>query len=144
MTHVATAVAEPTRRDFLFIATGAVGAVGAAAMLWPFVSQMAPDAATIAAGAPVDFDLAPVAALAATYLAPLGSSDLVDGGPRLVAWSGEALKNGRLEFAPDGQGTVSLAEAGRCASRVKALAAVDPGARTHRLLYRWHWSPPAS
>ena len=61
MTQVATAVAEPTRRDFLFIATGAVGAVGAAAMLWPFVSQMAPDAATIAAGAPVDFDLAPVA-----------------------------------------------------------------------------------
>jgi ubiquinol-cytochrome c reductase iron-sulfur subunit len=61
MTHVATAVAEPTRRDFLFIATGAVGAVGAAAMLWPFVSQMAPDAATVAAGAPVDFDLAPVA-----------------------------------------------------------------------------------
>jgi len=61
MTHVATAVAEPTRRDFLFIATGAVGAVRAVAMLWPFVSQMAPDAATIAAGAPVDFDLAPVA-----------------------------------------------------------------------------------
>ncbi|MCP8937007.1 ubiquinol-cytochrome c reductase iron-sulfur subunit [Alsobacter sp. SYSU M60028] len=60
MTNVATAVAEPTRRDFLFIATGAVGAVGAVAMVWPFVSQMAPDAATIAAGAPVEFDLSPV------------------------------------------------------------------------------------
>ncbi|WP_371877187.1 ubiquinol-cytochrome c reductase iron-sulfur subunit [Alsobacter ponti] len=57
---MATAVAEPTRRDFLFIATGAVGAVGAVAMVWPFVSQMAPDAATIAAGAPVEFDLSPV------------------------------------------------------------------------------------
>lgn len=53
--------AEPTRRDFLFIATGAVGAVGAAAVAWPFIAQMQPDAATIAAGAPVDVDLAPVA-----------------------------------------------------------------------------------
>jgi hypothetical protein len=52
---------EHTRRDFLFIATGAVGAVGIASAIWPFVSQMAPDAATIAAGAPVDFDLGPVA-----------------------------------------------------------------------------------
>ncbi|GGC92129.1 ubiquinol-cytochrome c reductase iron-sulfur subunit [Chelatococcus reniformis] len=52
--------AEPTRRDFLYIATGAVGAVGVAAVAWPFISQMQPDAATIAAGAPVDFDLAPV------------------------------------------------------------------------------------
>ena len=46
--------AEPTRRDFIFIATGAVGAVGAAAAIWPFISQMSPDAATIAAGAPVE------------------------------------------------------------------------------------------
>jgi ubiquinol-cytochrome c reductase iron-sulfur subunit len=61
MTTVATTVAEPTRRDFLFIATGAVGAVGVASAIWPFISQMAPDAATIAAGAPVDFDLAPIA-----------------------------------------------------------------------------------
>ena len=57
----AASTVEPTRRDFLFIATGAVGAVGAAAAIWPFVYQMAPDAATIAAGAPVDFDLTPVA-----------------------------------------------------------------------------------
>jgi len=57
----AAGAAEPTRRDFLFIATGAVGAVGAAAAIWPFVYQMAPDAATIAAGAPVEFDLTPVA-----------------------------------------------------------------------------------
>ena len=61
MTTVATTVAEPTRRDFLFIATGAVGAVGVASAIWPFISQMAPDAATVAAGAPVEFDLAPIA-----------------------------------------------------------------------------------
>ncbi len=37
---------EPTRRDFLYIATGAMGAVGAGAVAWPLVSQMSPDAAT--------------------------------------------------------------------------------------------------
>jgi ubiquinol-cytochrome c reductase iron-sulfur subunit len=54
--------AEPTRRDFLFIATGAAGAIGAAAVVWPFVSSMAPDAQTVAAGAPIEVDLAPIAA----------------------------------------------------------------------------------
>ncbi len=53
--------AEPTRRDFLYIATGAVGAVGAAAAIWPLISQMNPDASTIAAGAPIEVDLAPIA-----------------------------------------------------------------------------------
>ncbi|APF38173.1 ubiquinol-cytochrome c reductase iron-sulfur subunit [Chelatococcus daeguensis] len=56
-----TATAEPTRRDFLFIATGAVGAVGVAAVAWPFIAQMNPDAATVAAGAPVEVDLTPIA-----------------------------------------------------------------------------------
>ncbi len=53
--------AEPTRRDFLYIATGAVAAVGAAGALWPLVMQMNPDASTIAAGAPIEVDLAPIA-----------------------------------------------------------------------------------
>ncbi len=52
--------AEPTRRDFLFIATGAVAAVGAAAVAWPLISQMNPDASTIAAGAPIEVDLSPI------------------------------------------------------------------------------------
>ncbi|HKY86847.1 MAG TPA: ubiquinol-cytochrome c reductase iron-sulfur subunit N-terminal domain-containing protein, partial [Pseudorhodoplanes sp.] len=43
-----------TRRDFLYIATGAVGAVGAAAVAWPLISQLNPDASTIAAGAPIE------------------------------------------------------------------------------------------
>src|SRR6202165_443705 len=51
----------PSRRDFLYIATAAVGAVGAAAALVPLIDQMNPDASTIAAGAPVEIDLAPVA-----------------------------------------------------------------------------------
>ena len=53
--------AEPTRRDFLYVATGAVAVVGAAAVVWPLVMQMNPDASTIAAGAPIEVDLTPVA-----------------------------------------------------------------------------------
>lgn len=52
--------AEPTRRDFLFVATGAMAAVGVGGALWPFVSQLQPDAQTVAAGAPIDVDLAPI------------------------------------------------------------------------------------
>ncbi|MTW16055.1 ubiquinol-cytochrome c reductase iron-sulfur subunit [Rhodoplanes serenus] len=53
--------AEPTRRDFLFIATGAVGAIGVAATMVPLIAQMNPDASTIAAGAPIEVDLTPIA-----------------------------------------------------------------------------------
>ncbi len=53
--------AEPTRRDFLYIATTAVAAVGVAAAVWPLVTQMNPDASTIAAGAPIEVDLTPIA-----------------------------------------------------------------------------------
>ena len=52
---------QTTRRDFLYIATAAVGAVGAAATLIPLVDQMNPDAATLAAGGPVELDLSKVA-----------------------------------------------------------------------------------
>jgi len=53
--------AEPTRRDFLYIATGTVAAVGAAAVAWPLITQMNPDASTIAAGVPIEVDLGPIA-----------------------------------------------------------------------------------
>ena len=39
---------EPNRRDFLYIATGAMGAVGAGALVWPFIDQMNPDASALA------------------------------------------------------------------------------------------------
>ena len=51
---------EATRRDFLYIATATVGAVGAAAALAPLIDQMNPDASTLAAGGPVDLDLSKV------------------------------------------------------------------------------------
>lgn len=51
---------EGTKRDFFFIATGAALAVGTAAVAWPFIASMAPDAETVAAGAPLDVDLTPI------------------------------------------------------------------------------------
>jgi ubiquinol-cytochrome c reductase iron-sulfur subunit len=57
----ASSAEHPTRRDFLLVATGAFAAVGGVATLWPLVSQMNPDAATIAAGAPIEVDLSPIA-----------------------------------------------------------------------------------
>jgi ubiquinol-cytochrome c reductase iron-sulfur subunit len=57
----ASSADHPTRRDFLFVATGAVAAVGAAATVVPLVSQMNPDASTVAAGAPIEVDLTPIA-----------------------------------------------------------------------------------
>ena len=37
-----------SRRDFLILATTAVGAVGAASVLWPFIDQMNPSADVLA------------------------------------------------------------------------------------------------
>src|SRR6202453_1663679 len=51
---------EPSRRDFLYIATGTVAAVGAAAVLVPLIAQMNPDASTLAAGGPVDLDVSKI------------------------------------------------------------------------------------
>ncbi len=51
----------PSRRDFLYLATGTVAVVGAASVAWPLIDQMNPDADTLARGGPIDIDLAPVA-----------------------------------------------------------------------------------
>lgn len=50
---------EPTRRDFIYIATGAVSAVGAAALAWPFIDQMSPASDTLAL-ASSEYDLSQV------------------------------------------------------------------------------------
>lgn len=52
---------QSTRRDFLYVATASAGTVAAAAATWPLIAQMNPDASTIAAGAPIEVDLAPIA-----------------------------------------------------------------------------------
>lgn len=51
---------KPTRRDFLYVATGAVGAVGAASLVWPIINQLNPDASTMAL-ASIEFSLAGIA-----------------------------------------------------------------------------------
>ena len=63
---MATSTLEPavaptgTRRDFLFIAAGAAGAVAAGSAVWPLINQMNPDASTLAL-ASVEVDLSPIA-----------------------------------------------------------------------------------
>jgi ubiquinol-cytochrome c reductase iron-sulfur subunit len=54
------AAAQPTRRDFLYVATGAVGAVGVAAVVWPLIDQMNPDRSVLALSS-IEFDLSSVA-----------------------------------------------------------------------------------
>ena len=56
-----TIAAETTRRDFLYIATGAVAAVGVAGAAWPFLDQMNPTASVLAL-ATTEVDLAPIEA----------------------------------------------------------------------------------
>jgi ubiquinol-cytochrome c reductase iron-sulfur subunit len=50
---------EPTRRDFLYLATGAFAAVGAANVVWPLIDQMNPDA-SVKALSSIEVDLAAV------------------------------------------------------------------------------------
>jgi len=49
---------EPTRRDFLFIATGAFAA-GSVLAVWPLIDQMNPDASVLALSS-IEVDLTPV------------------------------------------------------------------------------------
>jgi ubiquinol-cytochrome c reductase iron-sulfur subunit len=51
---------EVTRRDYLYIATAAVGGVGAALALWPFIASWNPGADVLAL-ASIDVDLTPIA-----------------------------------------------------------------------------------
>ena len=49
-----------TRRDFLFIATGAATAVAVGGMVFPLVLSLGPNAAVQAAGAPVEIDISAI------------------------------------------------------------------------------------
>lgn len=50
---------DANRRDFLYIATGAVGAVGAASLAIPLIDQMNPSASVLAL-ASIEVDLSPI------------------------------------------------------------------------------------
>lgn len=49
----------PGRRDFLYVAAGAVGAVGVAGAVWPLINQLNPDASVLAL-ASAEFDISAV------------------------------------------------------------------------------------
>jgi ubiquinol-cytochrome c reductase iron-sulfur subunit len=51
---------DPTRRDFLMVATGALGAVGVAATAWPFINNLNPAADTLALSS-VEVNVQPIA-----------------------------------------------------------------------------------
>ena len=48
-----------SRRDFLYLTTGAVAAVGGALALWPFINSMNPSADVLALSS-TEVDLSPV------------------------------------------------------------------------------------
>jgi ubiquinol-cytochrome c reductase iron-sulfur subunit len=48
-----------TRRDFLYVASGAVGAVGVVGAAWPLIDQMNPDASVLALST-IEFDVSRV------------------------------------------------------------------------------------
>ncbi len=50
---------DPSRRDVILTGAGALAAVGGAAMLWPLLDQMNPDASTLSL-ATIDVELAPI------------------------------------------------------------------------------------
>lgn len=50
-------LADPLRRDILYVATGACAVVATAAAIWPLIDALNPDASSVAAGAPIDIDL---------------------------------------------------------------------------------------
>jgi hypothetical protein len=83
---------------------------------------------------------APVEMLAATYVVQLGGGALVDAGPDRIAWRIEGPVEGRLELIAGSTASLTLAEAGRTATRVQVIAAIEPASFTHRLRYQWRWA----
>jgi hypothetical protein len=80
--------------------------------------------------------------LAATYSVGVFGGALVDADPRRIAWDPVGPDRGRLELIAEATATLALAEAGRQATHVQALAKIEPGTFTQRLRYRWRWTSP--
>lgn len=53
------AAPQQTRRDFLYVAAGAVGVVGVAGAVWPLIDQMNPDASVLAL-ASIEYDISSI------------------------------------------------------------------------------------
>ena len=59
-THASSELEDGSKRDFIFLATGATAAAGVAAIGWPLVAQMGKAAETLAAGS-IEIDLSKIA-----------------------------------------------------------------------------------
>jgi hypothetical protein len=81
-----------------------------------------------------------VATLAATYTVRLDSGALKDATPQAITWDALGPDDRQLELVAIAPSTLALAEAGRTATRVQILAALNPVSFTHRLRYRWRWT----
>jgi hypothetical protein len=100
---------------------------------------------TLASRTVLDLDVAdrcrsPVQLLSATYIVPLDSGALVDAAPDRVIWQVPEPVPGRLELMAIPPASLTLAEAGRVATRVQIIAPIQPGTFTHRIRYRWCWA----
>jgi hypothetical protein len=96
-------------------------------------------------GAVFDVDVAdrcrsPVEVLAATYILPPDSGALESAGPERIVWQVQGSSPGRLELIASTGTSLAMAEAGRAATQVQILAAIEPGGFTHRLRYQWRWA----
>ena len=80
----------------------------------------------------------PTEALASTYTVGASSDELVEASPSAAVWDFGA---GRLTFSATPPAQVALAEAGRRATQIQALAGADPLAPTRRYVYQWYWEP---
>jgi hypothetical protein len=80
----------------------------------------------------------PVEELAATYTIDARSDELAHAHTSFVAWD---FGPNRLVFEAIDPAKVSLAEAGRRATRVQARAGAEKGTATRRFLYEWSWVP---
>ncbi|MBZ0164998.1 MAG: ubiquinol-cytochrome c reductase iron-sulfur subunit [Notoacmeibacter sp.] len=59
MTNAAVTDKQPTRRDFLYVATGTAAAIGAAFAAWPFIDNLRPSAGVRSLAA-IEVSLAPI------------------------------------------------------------------------------------
>jgi hypothetical protein len=111
-----------------------VGQAGAHHFSAAFTVQESPS------GTIVEVDVAdrcrePVEALACTYTVGLTSSALVEADHSRIVWE---CAGGRITLAEsEPRALLTLAEAGRGATRVQAASSIIPGTATHRWAYRW-------
>ena len=112
----ATDIHDPNRRDFLYIATGMAGVVGAGAVAWPFIDQMRPDASTLAL-ASVEVDV----------------SSLQPGSSLVVKWRGKpvVVRNRTEKVMKDGE-AVSLSDLKDPIARNANLASDAPATDANR------------